>query len=86
LAEPAEPHAPEEDTPSGTTAHLCNVSFCPICFAVTAMQPLAPEVVEHLVKAGAELLLAVKAVVEAKTEPAHPEGDQGRRLERIDIA
>jgi hypothetical protein len=84
LAEPADQHVPEADAPS--VPHVCTVALCPICFAVSAMQPLAPEVIEHLVKAGAELLLAVKAVVEARADQVSPEKDGGRRLERIDIA
>jgi hypothetical protein len=86
MAEPAEQHAPEADAPSGAGPHVCTVALCPICFAVSAIQPLAPEVIEHLVKAGAELLLAVKAVVESRADQVRPEKDEGRRLERIDIA
>jgi hypothetical protein len=86
MVEAAQQSAPEDDTPPAAGSHVCTVAFCPICFAVTAMQPLAPEVIEHLIKAGAELLLAVKAVVEARTEQVHPETAEDRRLERIDIA
>ena len=85
MADPVQEHTPEEDAPSGAEPHVCTVAFCPICFAVSAMQPLAPEAIDHLVKAGAELLLAVKAVVEARTGEVRPDGDEGRRLERIDI-
>jgi len=79
-----EPPASEEAPPAAAT-HTCTVAFCPICLAVSAVQPLAPEVVEHLVKAGAELLLAVRAVLDARTDQATP-AESGRRLERIDIA
>jgi hypothetical protein len=89
MAEPAHQHEPDPDAteaPSGSAPHVCTVALCPICLAVTAMQPLAPEVIEHLLKAGTELLLAVKAVVESRTDQVRPEADEGRRLERIDIA
>jgi len=88
MPEPAhrpDPQATEDAKPNAPT-HTCTVAFCPICLAVSAVQPLAPEVVEHLVKAGTELLLAVRAVLDARTEPAPTDGDPGRRLERIDIA
>ena len=35
------------------------MGFCPICLAVTAVQPLKPDVVEHLLNAGREFLLAM---------------------------
>jgi hypothetical protein len=80
-----DPPATEDASPA-TETHTCTVAFCPICLAVSAVQPLAPEVVEHLVKAGTELLLAVRAVLDARTDQATPDGEAGRRLERIDIA
>lgn len=89
MAEPAPQHGPDPDAADASStgaSHVCTVALCPICFAVSAMQPLAPEVIEHLLKAGTELLLAVKAVVESRTDQVRPEADEGRRLERIDIA
>ncbi len=76
----AEP-APEPEAP-----HVCTVALCPICFAVAALQPLAPEVIEHLLKAGTELLLAVRAVMDSRADDLREGGDGARRLERIDIA
>ena len=64
--------------------HVCTVAFCPICFAVAALQPLAPDVVEHLANAGREFLLAVKSVLDQRA--ADTPGGDGTRLERIDIA
>ena len=78
-----EPQAGEHAAPS------CNVGFCPICLAVTAMQPLRPEVIEHLLVAGREFFLAAKAVIDARAEQFSGEnGDgskRGTRLEKIDI-
>ena len=37
----------EESHPGG--GQICTVGFCPICMAVTAVQPLKPEAIEHLI-------------------------------------
>ena len=66
----------------------CPVAWCPICMAVTAVQPLKPEVIEHLLRAGTEMLLAFRGVIDARAEEMQPsEGDQPNptRLEKIDI-
>jgi hypothetical protein len=76
--EPVEAHAPDAGT--------CPVAWCPICIAVGAVQPVAPDVVEHLLKAGTEMFLAFRAIVEQRGDdlegrtPAEPV-----RLEKIDI-
>lgn len=88
--EPAEPsrqaHAASapEDHPVGG----CPVAWCPVCIAVTAVQPLRPEVVEHLLKAGTELLLAFKGVVDARAEEMTGDAKEpagATRLEKIDL-
>jgi hypothetical protein len=48
--------------------HVCSVGFCPVAMMLTATQTLRPEVVEHLVAAGRELLLAMKSVIDARVE------------------
>ena len=66
----------------------CPVAWCPICMAVTAVQPLKPEVIEHLLRAGTEMLLAFRGVIDARAEEMQPtEGDRPdpTRLEKIDI-
>jgi hypothetical protein len=69
----------------------CSVGFCPICLAVTAMQPLRPDVIEHLLVAGREFLLAAKAVLDARSEQFdgngadRPGSRRSNRLEKIDI-
>lgn len=78
--EPAQRAAAEEHPDT------CPVAWCPICLAVSVVQPLAPEVVTHLLKAGTEMFLALQAIIEARandlepTEPAEP-----IRLEKIDV-
>jgi hypothetical protein len=66
--------------------HVCTVSFCPICLAVTSVQPLRPEAVEHLLTAGRELLLAFGSILGARAEDVErAAGERGTTLTRIDI-
>jgi len=76
-----------EPTPHETAT--CPVAWCPVCLAVTAVQPVRPEVVEHLLKAGTEFFLALRSLIDARAdEVAGPsrgdEGDEGS-LHKIDI-
>jgi hypothetical protein len=80
----------ERDRPAEAASHAaagCPVAWCPICITVTAVQPLKPEVVEHLLKAGTEMLLAFRGVIDARADEMQPpEGDEGSTgLEKIDI-
>jgi hypothetical protein len=52
----------------GTGAHGCPVAFCPVGMMLTFAEAARPEVVQHLLAAGHELMLAVKAMVDARTE------------------
>jgi hypothetical protein len=85
------PGSAAPDPVASDDAHVqtgCPVAWCPICMAVTAVQPLKPEVIEHLLKAGTEMLLAFRGVIDARADELHPpEGDQPgpTRLEKIDI-
>jgi len=78
--EPSEAH--DEAAPPGT----CPVAWCPFCLAASAVQPLSPDVVGHLLKAGTELFLAFRSVIETRGDdlegatPAAPV-----RLEKIDV-
>ena len=63
---------------------VCTVGFCPICLAVTAVQPLKPEAVEHLLNAGREFLLAMTAVLGARADEAGGK-EKAPTLTRIDI-
>jgi hypothetical protein len=65
----------------------CPVALCPICLAVSAVQPLRPEVVDHLLRAGSEFFLAIRAVLDARTNDVDPGpgGSSATRLEKIDI-
>jgi hypothetical protein len=86
---PSEPAA--ADATAEPHAHAqtgCPVAWCPICMAVTAVQPLKPEVIEHLLKAGTEMLLAFRGVIDARADEMQPPDDDEpgpTRLEKIDI-
>ena len=56
-----------DDAPRGHQP-VCPVGFCPIGFALTAADQVRPEVVEHLMAAGREMMLAMKAFVDARAE------------------
>jgi hypothetical protein len=85
-----------DDAGSAGQAPECQI--CPICAGLAVLRGARPEAVEHLVKAGAELLLAAKALLDgaAADGPAAPgrrRGGQagggrnaaGNGLQRIDI-
>ena len=74
------PGAPEADEAS----HICGVAFCPIGLALSAVQPLRPDAVEHLLVAGRELFLAMRTIVDARAEQFEGEG-KGATFEHIDI-
>ena len=61
---------------------MCSVAFCPISMALSAVEGAKPDVVEHLLAAGREFLLATKAVLD---ERAAQSGPSSTRLEKIDI-
>jgi hypothetical protein len=88
---------PVEEEPAQGSAHEasygqggCPVTWCPICVTVGAVQPLAPDVMEHLLKAGTELFMALRAVIDARADEAEgsgdPDGPSGpTSLEKIDL-
>ena len=67
-----------DDTGAAGQAPECQ--SCPICAGLAALREARPEAVEHLVKAGAELLLAVRALLDGVAEPAR--GPAARRRAR----
>jgi hypothetical protein len=76
---------PPHDAAAAGQAPECQV--CPICSAIAALREARPEAFEHLVKAGAELLLAARALLDGAVIPAE-NGDgaaAGDGLQRIDV-
>jgi hypothetical protein len=80
--------APESDGPTGSAAgsqaHICSVGFCPIGLALSAVQPLRPDAVEHLLVAGREFFLAMRTIVDARAEQFEAEST-GATFEKIDV-
>ncbi len=76
----ASPHGSSHDT-------VCSVAFCPICTAVSAVNRVSPEVVEHLLLAGQQFLLALRAVIDARADDIErrPSDDAEPSMQRIDI-
>ena len=75
----SKPRASGAKKPKGV---VCNVPFCPFCLAVTTAQDARPEITEHLLGAARELVLAIRAMVDARAEAVTGSSP----LEHIDIA
>ena len=69
-----------DDAGPGGRAAECQ--FCPFCAGLALLREARPEAAEHLVKAGAELLLTAKALLEGVV--AEPDGTRSS-LQRIDV-
>ena len=83
----SEPHTDQAAEHEPEVAEgVCTVAWCPFCLAASAVRPLSPDVVGHLLKAGSEVFLAFRAVIDTRgdqldgTVPAEPV-----RLEKIDV-
>jgi hypothetical protein len=82
-----EPHRDAERAGSGRAGdagHVCDVAFCPIGLALSAVQPMKPDVIEHLLVAGREFFLAAKAVIDARADDLSKDGGPST-FEKIDI-
>lgn len=76
--------APGKGPAAADAGHVCNVAFCPIGLALTAVQPLKPDVVEHLLLAGREFFLAAKALMDVRADDLSKDGGSPT-FEKIDI-
>ena len=72
---------PDEGAAASREAPLCSVGFCPICMAVTALGEVRPEFVEHLLAASREVLLAMRALIDARITAQEQPG----KMERLNI-
>jgi hypothetical protein len=72
---------PDHDAAAAGQAPECQ--FCPLCQAMAALRSARPEAVQHLLKAGTELLLAARSLLEGEgeAEPGTAAGD-GRAARR----
>ena len=75
---------PDEHAAAAGQAPECQI--CPICAGLAALRSARPEAVEHLVKAGAELLLAARALLAgAAADGRRAPGPAGAPMRRIDV-
>ena len=58
---------------------------CPICTGLSALRHARPEAVDHLLKAGAEVLLAARALLEAAASDGGPARPATEGMQRIDV-
>jgi len=64
----------------------CPVAWCPVCLAVSVAQPIAPDVIAHLLRAGTEMFLAFQAIIETRADDLDGDGPaEPVRLEKIDV-
>jgi hypothetical protein len=83
--EPPSTESPREEThASPPREHVCNVAFCPIGLALSTVHGAAPDVLEHLLKATQEFMLAAKAVIDQRASDFEGEPEDGS-LRRIEI-
>ena len=86
------------EQPTAATGQAPECQVCPLCAGLAALRGARPEAVEHLVKAGAALLLAAKVLLEGaagpddapaptwrRARPPRPGDAAGNGLQRIDI-
>jgi hypothetical protein len=71
----------DDAQPAGPAAECV---ACPLCAGLAALRQARPEAVEHLVKAGTELLLAARALLEGPADGREPR-PAGTRMRRIDV-
>lgn len=64
------------------TPPICSVTFCPLCVAVTAFGEARPDLLEHLLVAGREMLLAFRALIDARLDGS---GEAPSKMERLTI-
>jgi hypothetical protein len=67
------------DTP--TAATVCPVALCPVGMFLSISGEVRPEAVEHLLSAGRELMMAVKAMIDARVEDVR----EPATLRRIEV-
>ncbi len=75
---------PPEPAGTPSKAPICSVVFCPICTVVTALGDARPEVAQHVLLASREVLLAIRAVIDARLDGTDPPS-KGPKMEHISI-
>jgi hypothetical protein len=67
----------------GVTAPECLV--CPLCMGIAALRQSRPDAVEHMLKAGVELLAAFRALVEPAGGGTDGHRPRAGGMQRIDV-
>lgn len=62
-------------------AAVCPVALCPVGMFLTVTGDVRPEAVQHLLSAGRELMMAVKAIVDSRAGDA----EQPATFHRIEV-
>ena len=86
--EPRRPGGATDAAEHGEVGAVCPVAFCPICTAVSVVNRASPDVVQHLLVAGQQFLLALQAVVDARAADYRDRQEADREapgMQRIDI-
>ena len=67
----------------GTTAAapVCPVALCPVGMFLSVTGDIRPEAVEHVLRAGRELMMAAKAIIESRADDVR----EPAKLRRIDV-
>jgi hypothetical protein len=71
----------EKKTTDGERWQACPVAFCPVGMLLTLTGQARPEVVEHLMNAGREIMLAAASFMNTRVEQLQ----ERPRLEKIQI-
>jgi hypothetical protein len=66
---------------SAPSTPVCPVALCPIGMFLSVTGEVRPDVVEHFLSAGRELMAAVRATMDTRAE----EVSRSQTLERIDV-
>jgi hypothetical protein len=68
-------------TKAPAQAAVCPVALCPVGMFLSVTGDVRPEAVQHLLSAGRELMMAVKAIVDSRVEDV----EQPATLHRIEV-
>jgi hypothetical protein len=82
--DPAPEHG-DDAAPAASHAVVCTVGLCPICTLVAAFGEARPELTEHLLLAGREVLLALKVLIDARLQADDAAGSSPTGLHRIQV-
>ena len=64
---------------------LCGFALCPICTVLTAVGEAKPDLVEHLLVASREVLLAARALIDSRLEGSAGGSGEHPTLQRLSI-